>query len=172
MPAPGLRTAMARVSARRGSARASVAAFRLWTAFLVIAFVLSLFAARLIQLQGIDENDYAALADRLGATTIDLEAPRASIYDRNGTPLARSVDASKLTADPTYTRRNAARIATYLHNRLGLDYIETLSLLRKKDTRYVELARHLKPAVAQSIVDRLATRKLAGVYVDKDTTRN
>jgi cell division protein FtsI (penicillin-binding protein 3) len=159
------------MSARRGGARLSTGTLRLWTAFVVIAFVLSLFAARLIQLQGIDENDYAAMAVEKGATTIDLEAPRASIYDRNGTPLARSVDASMLTADPTYTSDNARKIATYLHDRLGLDYIQTLGLLQKDGTRYVRLARHLEPEVAQSVVDTLTKRKLAGVYVDKDTTR-
>jgi cell division protein FtsI (penicillin-binding protein 3) len=160
------------MSARRGrKARLSTGPFRLWSAFVLVAFVLSLFAARLIQLQGIDENDYAQLAVEKGATTIDLEAPRASIYDRNGTPMARSVDASMLTADPTYTKAHAKAIATYLHHRLGLDYIETLGLLEKKDTRYVQLARHLKPEIAQAVVDTLEKRKLAGVYVDKDTTR-
>jgi cell division protein FtsI (penicillin-binding protein 3) len=159
------------MSARRGGARLSTGTFRLWTAFVLVAFVLSLFAARLIQLQGIDENDYAAMAVEKGAKTIDLEAPRASIYDRSGTPLARSVDASMLTADPTYTAPNACKIAAYLHQRLGLDYIETLGLLRKPDTRYVRLARHLEPEVAQEVVDHLTAKKLAGVYVDKDTTR-
>jgi cell division protein FtsI (penicillin-binding protein 3) len=137
----------------------------------VVAFVLSLFAARLIQLQGIDENDYAAMAVEKGAKTITLEAPRASIYDRNGEPLAQSIDAAKLTADPTFTDENATKIATYLRNRLHLDYIETLGLLTKEDTRYVELARHLKPSVAESVVDHLNHAKLAGVYADKDTLR-
>jgi cell division protein FtsI (penicillin-binding protein 3) len=138
---------------------------------MVVAFVLSLFAARLIQLQGIDENDYAAMAIQKGAKTITLEAPRAAIYDRNGEPLAQSVDAAKLTADPTYTKKNATTIATYLHERLDVDYIETLGLLRKKDTRYVELARHLQPQKAQSIVTHLNESDLAGVYADKDTLR-
>jgi cell division protein FtsI (penicillin-binding protein 3) len=155
----------------RGGARLSTGTFRLWTAFVLVAFVLSLFAARLIQLQGIDENDYAAMAVQKSANTIELEAPRASIYDRNGTPLARSVDAAMLTADPTYTKPSARKIATYLHERLGLGYIETLALLRKPDTRYVQLARHLKPEVAQGVVDHLTKLKLAGVYVDRDTTR-
>jgi cell division protein FtsI (penicillin-binding protein 3) len=145
--------------------------FRLWSAFVVVAFVLSLFAARLIQLQGIDENDYAALAVEKGATTITLEAPRAPILDRNGQPLAQSVDAAKLTADPTYTRTNATEIATYLHRRLHVDYIETLGLLRKNNTRYVELARHLEPRVADAVVTHLNEADLAGVYADKDTLR-
>lgn len=138
---------------------------------MAVAFVLSLFAARLVQLQGIDENDYAAMAVEQGAKTITLEAPRAPILDRFGQPLARSVDAAKLTADPTYTRQNATTIATYLHEKLGADYIETLGLLRKKDTRYVELARHLEPRRAQAIVDHLNHAKLAGVYTDEDTLR-
>ncbi len=136
-----------------------------------MAFVISLFAARLVQLQGIDENDYAAMAAEKGAQTITLEAPRASIYDRNGVALAQSVDAAKLTADPTYAKSHATEIATLLHRRIHTDYIDTLALLQKQGTRYVELARHLAPEVASSIVSRLTKAGIAGVYQDKDTLR-
>lgn len=144
---------------------------RLWSAFCVVAFVISLFGARLVQLQGIDENEYAAMAAEKGAKTVDLEAPRAAIYDRNGAALAQSVDAAKLTADPTYTKQNATAIATVLHQRLGVDYIKTWGLLRKPDTRYVELARHLEPRVADALVKKLNQADLPGVYTDKDTLR-
>ena len=137
-----------------------------------MAFVISLFAARLIQLQGIDENDYAALAVEKNATTVTLEALRASVYDRNGVALAQSVDASKLVADPTFTKRYATQIATTLHRRLGADYIATLALLRKPDTRYVELARHLDPKRAGAVVEYLTSRRWAGVYADVDTARS
>lgn len=136
-----------------------------------MAFVISLFAARLIQLQGIDAGDYAALAMQKDASTVTLEAPRAPIYDRNGATLAQSVDASKLVADPTFTKKYASQIATALHDRLGVDYIASLTLLRKPDTRYVELARHLDPDRAASFVKYLDAQGWAGVYVDKDTTR-
>ncbi len=145
--------------------------FRLWSAFCIVAFVLSLFAARLVQLQGIDGNDYAALAFEKNAATVTLEAPRASVYDRDGAVLAESADSSKLVADPTYTTPNATRIATALHRRLGVDYIGSLSLLRKPDTRYVELARHLAPGRAAAVVRSFNARGWAGVFVDKDTTR-
>ncbi|MGH3446059.1 MAG: peptidoglycan D,D-transpeptidase FtsI family protein [Nocardioidaceae bacterium] len=145
--------------------------FRLWSAFCVVAFVLSLFAARLVQLQGIDENDYAAMAAKKGAKTITIEAPRAPISDRDGAPLARTVDAAKLVADPTYTKKNAVQIATLLHDRLGIDYLDTVALLRKPDTRYVQLARHLHPEKASSVVKALNKADLAGVYVDEDTLR-
>jgi len=52
VPAPRSRP---RVRRTRGL-RLKTGPFRLWSAFCVVAFVISLFAARLIQLQGIDEN--------------------------------------------------------------------------------------------------------------------
>ena len=145
--------------------------FRLWSAFCLVAFLVSLFAARLVQLQGIDASDYAALALTKDASTVTLDATRGDIYDRNGIPLAQSLDASKLVADPTFTKPNATQIATALQRRLGVDYIESLALLRKPDTRYVELARHVDPHRAAAIVRYLNARGWAGVYADKDTTR-
>lgn len=137
----------------------------------MVAFVLSLFAARLVQLQGIDSQDYAALAVQKGAETITLEAPRAPIYDRNGVALAQTVDAAMLVADPTYTTKNATAIATVLHQTLHLDYLDTVGLLRTPNTRYAELARHLDPQRADSVVAKLNQANLAGVYAAKDTTR-
>jgi cell division protein FtsI (penicillin-binding protein 3) len=145
--------------------------FRLWSAFCVVAFVLSLFAARLVQLQGIDENDYAAMALAQGAQTVTLEAPRAPIYDRNGVALARTVESAKLVADPTFTKPFATTIAALLHKRLGVDYLGTVDLLRTPHTRYVELARHVKPELAATLVAALARAKLPGVYSVKDTSR-
>lgn len=145
--------------------------FRLWSAFCVVAFVVSLFAARLVQLQGIDENDYAAMARATGAETITLEAPRAPIYDRFGNKLAESVDALKLIADPTYTRAHATTIGAVLHRRLGADYIDTVALLRTPNTRYIELARHLLPQAATATVSRLNHLNLPGVYTAHDTRR-
>ncbi len=145
--------------------------FRLWSAFCVVAFCLTLFTARLVQLQGIDENDYAAMAIADNTTKVTLEAPRASIYDRNGVPLAESVDAEKLVADPTFTSKDATRIATLLHQRLGLDYLQTVEALRTPGTRYVELAGHLLPSRAEQIVRELTRLHLPGVYTEKDTMR-
>jgi cell division protein FtsI (penicillin-binding protein 3) len=133
--------------------------------------VLSLFGARLIQLQGIDEHDYASLAVEKGAKTVTIETPRAPIYDRNGVALATSVDAAKLVADPTYTSEQAIAIATMLHERLGLDYLTLVRQLRKPDTRYVELARHLDPGKAGDVVSLLNESDLPGVYTADDTLR-
>ena len=173
-PAASGSTAVPRKSRSRRrprSVRLAPSPFRLWSAFCVVAFVLSLFAARLIQLQGIDENDYAAMAVAKGAKTITIDAPRAPIYDRNGVALAETIAAAKLVADPTYTRGYATQIATLLHDQIGTDYIDAVALLRKPNTRYVELARHVQPERAESIVDMLSDARLPGVYADKDTSR-
>lgn len=139
-----------------------------------MAVILSLFAVRLIQLQGVDENDYAALAAEKGAGTVVLEAPRAGIYDRNMVALAESVEASKIVADPTVTHEDAVAIASVLRDRLGpdaIDYIDTVELLQKTSTRYVVLARHIPPEKASRVVTFLHKSSFPGVYVDDDTTR-
>jgi cell division protein FtsI (penicillin-binding protein 3) len=159
-----------RTRARR-TLKLATGPFRLWSAFCVVAFVLSLFAARLVQLQGIDENDYAAIAEAKGQQTIVLEAPRAPIYDRFGVKLAETVDAAKLVADPTYTAAHATAIAVFLHQRIHADYLATLADLRRQHTRYVILARHLAPMVATSIVNELNDQGLPGVYTEHDTLR-
>ncbi len=156
---------------RRRTIRLATGPFRLWSAFCVVAFVISLFAGRLIQLQGIDENDYAALAAAKGAQTITLDATRGSITDRFGAKLAESVSASRLVADPTYTSAHATQIASILPHRIGVDYLATVAALRTKNTRYVELARHLAPRLATDIVTRLNHQNLPGVYTAHDTLR-
>lgn len=138
---------------------------------MVVAFVLSVFAARLVQLQGVDASDYAKLAAEKGAETITLEAPRASILDRNGVALAETIDASMITADPTMTAKDATAIAALLHDKLGVDYLDTVEKLRKEGTRYVEVARHVAPEVAQQTVSELADAKYPGLYVRKDSLR-
>jgi cell division protein FtsI (penicillin-binding protein 3) len=160
-----------RARRRRRTLRLATGPFRLWSAFVGLAFVLSLFGARLIQLQGIDEHDYASLAVQKGAKTVTIETPRAAIYDRNGVALATSVDAAKLVADPTFTSDEAVAIATVLHERLGLDYLTLVRQLRKPETRYVELARHLDPGKAADVVSLLNDSNLPGVYAADDTLR-
>ena len=54
--------------------------------------VLSVFGARLFQLQGVDPESYAAMAAAEGAVDGVLPAERGDILDRNGEPLAESVD--------------------------------------------------------------------------------
>ena len=61
--------------ARRGTLRASPAR-RLQIGFLLITMLLSVFAARLVQLQGIDPSSYAQMAAAEGQVTVVLPAKR------------------------------------------------------------------------------------------------
>src|SRR4051794_10908248 len=90
---------LSRARATRGSLRGSPQ-LRLRFGFIVIAMVLSVFGARLVQLQGVDPNAYAAMAAAEGTVTIDLPAERGDILDRNGRPMADSIDGEMVVADP------------------------------------------------------------------------
>lgn len=78
---------------------------------LVVAFILTLFTGRLLQLQGVDSSAYAIQAAQQRIRTQTLYADRGAITDRNGTPLALSVDASDLYVDPTRVPEDPGRLS-------------------------------------------------------------
>jgi cell division protein FtsI (penicillin-binding protein 3) len=141
------------------------------TALLAIAFVLSLFAARLFQLQGLDANAYAAMAEAEGTRHVTLHAARGQILDRNGNELASSVDAVAITADPTMTADDATRIAAVLADTLDLDYFAAVEKLRTPDTQFVYLARQVPVWRADELFARLRGAELAGVFSERDPLR-
>ena len=93
---------------------------RLRIGFLLVAMIVSVFAVRLFQLQGVDAQAYVAKARAEGVVTVELPATRGTITDRNGVALADSVDGMMLVADPTVTVKHASQIATIIAHRLGL----------------------------------------------------
>jgi cell division protein FtsI (penicillin-binding protein 3) len=145
--------------------------FRLRLSILCIGFVLSLFAARLFQLQGVDANAYASMAEDEGTQTVELHASRGAILDRYGVELATTVDAVALTADPTMTADDATRIAAILKRRLGLDYFDTVNRLRAPDTRFVYLARRIPVWKSNQVMSALDRANLVGVFTERDPLR-
>ncbi|MDO9378771.1 MAG: penicillin-binding protein 2 [Nocardioidaceae bacterium] len=150
---------------RRTSAR------RLRVCFVLIAVVLSLFAGRLFQLQGIDSGAYAARAVAEGTSSVVLNAARGEITDRNGAPLATSVDAVAITADPKMTASSATEIAEVLVQQLGLDYFRTVERLRKPGSRFAYLARKVPTYDADEAMAALEKAGLAGVFTERDPLR-
>ena len=133
--------------------------------------LLSLFGARLFQLQGLDSRAYASRAEAAGLVTIDLPAKRGQILDRNGVPLAESIAGMMIVADPTRTTANAEEIAKILADRLRLDYFDLLAKLTKKDTRFVYVARRVPSTLASSVIDELTRREYVGVDTRSDPLR-
>lgn len=145
---------------------------RLRVALIGVAMLLSLFAGRLVQIQGIDAASYAARAESSGLVTLDLPAKRGRILDRNGEPLAESVAGLMVVADPKTTAPNAEAIAKILADRLDLDYFEVREKLSEKDTRFVYVARRIPSTLASSVVDELREKEFAGIDTRPDTLRS
>jgi len=139
---------------------------------MLMVFVFSLFAARLVQIQGIEAHAYAQLADKYdNATEIKLAAPRGAIVDRDGAPLAETTDAEMLIADPMHTRDDAPRIAAVIAEHTDASYLELVRDLRKPDSRFAYLVRQVLPEQADTIMDELDEQGLAGVYTEDDPLR-
>jgi len=119
---------------------------RLNAALLMMAFVLSLFAGRLVQLQGINSEKYAAAAIEQRLRKIELPAVRGTITDAEGNLLALTQEAHGIFADPTRVDpAKKTEIAARLSSMLGLDPATVLERLGKKGTQYVPLAHQVTP---------------------------
>jgi cell division protein FtsI (penicillin-binding protein 3) len=134
--------------------------------------VVSVFAARLFQLQGVDAQAYVARAQQEGVVTVTLPATRGSITDRNGVPLAESVDGLMLVADPSMTREHASEIATIIARKLSVDYFDLLQRLRKPDTQFQYLARRVPSTLARSVLAEVEAKGYQGVDVRRDPVRD
>ena len=165
------RTPSRPLSRPRGSLRGSPH-LRLRFGFLVIAMVLSVFGARLVQLQGVDPNAYAAMAAAEGTVTLSLPAERGDILDRNGRPLADSVDGAMVVADPAMTRSKARELAKFLAGRLDVDYFETLKALRLKDKRFAYIARRVPASKAEDVVAAAEEAGFEGLGTRHDPVRD
>jgi cell division protein FtsI (penicillin-binding protein 3) len=157
-------------------------ALRLKVAFGVMAFVLSLFAGRLVLLQGVDPDSYALAAAKENTKPFVLHASRGSILDRNGVPLAVSEEALAITADPSQTAKDATELARLLTPRLpSTTYDKLLALLSRKG-RFVYLAEKVSPQVwtqiSADLKERNKDRKsaglrpLRGLYTEADPIRS
>ena len=144
---------------------------RLRVGLIVITMLLSLFGARLFQLQGLDSKAYASRADAAGLVSIDLPAKRGRILDRDGVPLAESVSGLMLVADPTRTAPHAEAIAKILAAELHLDYFDLLAKLTKQDTRFVYVARRVPSTLATTVVEQLRAKEYVGVETRSDPLR-
>ena len=76
--------------------------------------------AKLVSLQVVQHAKYAAIARSQQEHQIDIPAPRGSIFDRNGQPLAISVPVASVSVNPQQIQN--LRVATeVLGNTLNLD---------------------------------------------------
>ncbi|MFE5829684.1 peptidoglycan D,D-transpeptidase FtsI family protein [Streptomyces sp. NPDC056488] len=125
-----------------------------------LTLVMLVFVVRLLQVQAVDADAYAAKADKYRFQEYTLSAERGEITDRNGIALAASVDAYDITADPklfTPEESKAAdapeQAAALLAPILGKQPAELAKKLRTPKSRYTLLARKQTPQVWNQIKD-------------------
>ena len=146
---------------------------RLRGGVVVLAFVLSLFGARLVQLQGLDAPTYAAAAEQGRLRTVALPAARGTITDRNGVALATTVAAVNITSDQTKVVDPAAT-ARALAPVLKMDAVELQEKLTG-DARFVYVAKTVTPATWRAVRDLdhpdPDIEGLPGIYAEQTSKR-
>jgi cell division protein FtsI (penicillin-binding protein 3) len=141
--------------------------------------VLTLFAARLVQLQGIEAGRYRVLALKQRDLTIPLPAVRGTITGANGEVLAMTVATYLVYADPPQMpTADQAQVATKLAAYLNMPADQILSLIQHPTSQqYVVLAK----GVSAQTGDAIQALNLPGIsltpsyarsYPDGDTTAN
>ncbi len=127
---------------------------------LAIAFVLSLFAGRLIQLQGFESHTYLQLAQDQRLQGESIPAVRGTITAANGQPLALTVQTYLVYADPVMmSAAQMPQIAADLAGPLGMTETDILSLLQNPtSSQYVVL----KKGVTQQVADQIKGLTLPG----------
>lgn len=126
---------------------------RLRIGILVLAFVFSMYGGRLIQLQVLDGPGYGLTAAEARTSDYTLTATRGSILDDAGQPLAESVAAVDVTADPQQIKQlgqdpavYAAKLAALLGNPPGTANVAQLQTqLSDSATQYQLLAKQITP---------------------------
>ncbi|MFF5424256.1 MULTISPECIES: peptidoglycan D,D-transpeptidase FtsI family protein [unclassified Streptomyces] len=160
-PRPGTRRPAPRPPARRprtiklGSPRP-----RLRLISVGLTLVMLVFVVRLLQVQAVHADAYAAKAAAYRYQEYTLSAERGEITDRNGIALASSVDAYDITADPKLFTPEESKVpdapeqaAALLAPLLGKEPAEIAKKLRTPKSRYTLLARKQTPQVWNQIRD-------------------
>ena len=132
---------------------------------MVSLFILTIFAGRLLELQAFRGDVLAAAAVDQRTRTVTVLADRGPITDRNGAPLASTVEARHLTVDQTLISdpyRTAMELAPFLGMQVS-DVAERLT----GDRRFVYVAKDLTPETWRAINEL----GLSGIFAERTTKR-
>jgi cell division protein FtsI (penicillin-binding protein 3) len=139
----------------------------------VLACYLALTGAigwRLVEIQVLSAGEYRALAARQAQRELILPARRGRIYDRAGEPLALSLAAAAVYANPEVVRDSGWPLeaaAARLSPLLGRSTAELAELLQR-DATFVYLGRQLPRAVG----DEIMALRLPGIGILQEPARH
>ncbi|NHC45566.1 peptidoglycan D,D-transpeptidase FtsI family protein [Motilibacter aurantiacus] len=139
----------------------------------MLGFILSLFAGRLFQLQGVEASQYAAEAvDKRMTNPRVLPAVRGEILDRHGVALATSVEAYDVVANPQNVEEPAVT-AKAVAPLLGLEPAKMQADIEErkaKKSKYLRLKQRVTPQLRATIRELDPTER-AGIEFIKTSRR-
>jgi cell division protein FtsI (penicillin-binding protein 3) len=145
----------------------------------VIVIVLTLFAGRLVQLQGMDSAQYKTAAAQEQVKVNPLPALRGTISGANGQRLAMTLETYTITADPPLIKdADKPSVARELAVPLGLSAAKVLNLLRHPSSpQWVQLATGVSTSneatiAAFNIPGITMTANFVRAYPDGSATAN
>jgi cell division protein FtsI (penicillin-binding protein 3) len=149
---------------------------RLNATFLVIAVILSLFAGRLVQMQGLDWSRYRTLSAQQLTRTLPIPTVRGSISTSDGTVLALTVQMFDVAADPALMPGNSLKqaVADALAGPLGMSPAAIVVMLEHPPgPQYVLLKKDVSSAAEQRIDGlRLNGQHLPGLSMTPSYSRS
>jgi cell division protein FtsI (penicillin-binding protein 3) len=129
--------------------------------FALFAMLILLVVAtvKIVMIQTVDAAGYSAAAAAQRDHTITLPATRGAVYDRNGTPLAFTVQGEAIAARPALFTSDTERraVAGILVDGLGSQVSAATIMTQLTDGKspYVYLARGLMPAQADELMGKI-----------------
>jgi cell division protein FtsI (penicillin-binding protein 3) len=136
---------------------------------LVIAFVMSVFAGRLVQLQGLQGATLSADAAHNRITHVSFPAVRGSITTSNGTTLAMTVETYTAVADPKLIPAGSRpAIAARLAGPLGLPVATVLGKLDHPSSPQYSV---LRANLSQAVGNRISAMELPGMTLEPSYAR-
>jgi len=138
---------------------------------LCLAFVLSLVAGRLVQLQAMEGASFRTHADAFRLNTVTVPAVRGSISTADGTTLALTVQTDLVHADPpmiTEAKRTFSSVADALAGPLGMTSAAILALLEYPTSKQYVV---LKKSVPAATAARISALNLPGIALTPSYTR-
>ncbi|WP_371779355.1 peptidoglycan D,D-transpeptidase FtsI family protein [Streptosporangium subroseum] len=127
---------------------------RINISLIAMTFVLSIFAGRLVQLQGLDSKVYTAEAAKQRVQAEKLTARRGSITDVNGHELALTLEAREIFVDPSEVdAKKRDQVATVLAKELNQPKEGIAAKLADTSSHYEQVAATVDPPIAQRIMD-------------------
>jgi cell division protein FtsI (penicillin-binding protein 3) len=130
---------------------------------IVVAFVV--LGVKLVSVQALSSGHYAKIGAAEVVSTLQLQAQRGSVFDRNGAVLAISVPRSTVVGDP-FQIKHPADEAALLSPVLGVSPTQLTGEL-SEHSGFVYLAHR----VDQSVANKVSALDLAGITIVPDTQR-